>query len=589
MKIEKINFLQRMLYAPYEIEGTDIYNPPEGSSLDPYSDEYKEENNLFRRIDSVEQWIFNSYENRNLFRDLFKDVEFILWYLGSEFSLSEWEEIFNYCNSYFYRMELLNTFSLRKDKWVEKNDLNFSPFIILQLFNSSANINLAKEREINVNELKFKILQFFIDSIYEGKEIDLSLLLDLYLYLPSSPGVIQYDYQYEVKKMLRNYVIDFFSENKSENVFDLVLKKVSEQIDKSFDFSPFDVFNSYWEYSNKLRSIIINHYYKILERETLIGHYYDISGKENFFKAILSLTDSELTVFLNKYDFVSLFNDIKNATNIYNDGAKLRFHLGILTEYSLNYNKHRNEIPDYVLNSYKGIIKIKSEIIEPLEWNDIISDTFLFNTNFSERQLLSIIIIDLLKYKGSAYVPTYFDEIKNHLSFTELSFYQRKFPEIETIKNFDLISSFPKDLRGTGLGRAKIEAQLLLKYNFPDKAIKYTEYIESLGFQYYSSDIKELRFRGYLIIKDFDNAEKTLKLIPGEIYNLVGLLHYFKEDFSTSVKYFEQYKKRFKVLAKGDIITYSASLIKNNQNREAIILLEENLGNIQMNILFIRI
>lgn len=574
LKIENVNFLQRLLYVPYEIEGTDIYNPPEGSSLVPYSDEYKEENNLFKRIDSVEQWIFNSYENRNLFRDLFKDVDFILWYLGSEFSLSDWEEIFKSCNSDFYKLEFISTLSLKKDKWVESNDLNFLPFIISQLFNSSANINLTKEREINVNELKFKILRFFIDSIYEGKEIDLSLLLDLYLYLPSSPGVIQYDYQYEVKKMLRNYVIDIFSENKSDKVFDLVLKKVSEQIDRPFDFSPFDIFNGYWEYSNKLTPIIINHYYKILEQETLIGHYYDIGGKENFFKAISFFTNSELTTFLNKYNFISLFNNIESTNNIYNEGEKLRFHLGILTEYSLKYDKHRNEIIDYVINTYKSIIKLKSEIIEPLEWDDIVSDTFLFNTNFSERQLLSIIIIDLLAFKNDDYITDYFDEIKDYLSFTELSFYQKKFPENKSLKHFDPTSLFPKDLKGTGLGRAKVEAQLLLKYDLPDKAIKYVEYIESLGMEYLSNYIKEIKFRACLVLKDFDNAEKTLGTIPGVRDNLIGLFYYFKKDYPNSVKSFEKYKRFYRFLTIEDIINFSLALIMNNQPSDAIKLLE---------------
>lgn len=578
LKIENVNFLQRLLYAPYEIEGTDIYNPPEGSSLVPYNEECEEEKNIFKRIDSINGWIYDSYENRNIFQKLFKDVDFILWYLGSEVSLSEWEEIFKCCNSYYYRIEMSNIFSLQKDKLVEINDLNFFPFIIPQLFNSSANINLILAGEINVNELKFKILRFFIDSIYEGKEFDLSLMLDLYLFLPSSPGVIQYDYQYEVKKMLRNYVIDIFSENKSEKVFDLVLKKVSEQIDKSFDFSPFDIFNNYWEYSDKLKSIIINHYYQILARETLIDHYYYIGGKENIFKAILSLTNIELTTFLNKYDFVTLFNDIDNANNIYNEGIKLRFHLGILTEYSLKYDKHRNEIIDYIINTYKSIIKLKSEIIEPLAWDDIVSDTFLFNTNFSERQLLSIIIIDLLAFKNDDYITDYFNEIKDYLSFTELSFYQKKFPENKSLKHFDPTSLFPKDLKGTGLGRAKVEAQLLLKYDLPDKAIKYVEYIESLGKEYLSNDIKEIKFRACLVLKDFDNAEKTLKLITGEIYNLFGLLSYFKGNFLNSVQYFEQYKKRFKVLTKSDLISYSAALIRNNQHQEAINLLEENIA-----------
>ena len=559
--------MQRLLYAPYEIEGINIYNPSQDSSLVPFIKNLNEEKNIFVKIESTERWIFNSYENRNLFSDLFKDIEFTLWNFGDEFSKEDWSRIFNSNNSIFLRLHFLNNLLNHKDKWIYLNNLYFCPYIILQIFKSTTEIY-----ELDLNEIKYRILKYFIDSIYEGKNVDLAFLLDLFLFLPSSQGKTEYDYQYETKIKLRNYLIQIFSENKDKIDFELALNKIKEQIDKSNNFSSFDILSNYWEFSDELKNIIIGHYYKILELENLIDHYYDIDGKNNLFRAISHLNDYELDVFLNKYDFVYFFENItEDSKDVYNKGIKLRFHLGILTQYLLNNELKNERIIDYILNSYKKIIKIKSDIIEPLDWDDIVSDTFLFNSNFNEKQLLSIIIIDLLAFKDNNYISKYFNEIKNRLSFTELSFYKEKFPKNEEVVKFDLNSSFPKSLDYIGLGRATRETQLLLE-NFPDKAIRYVDYIENLGKGHSSNDVKKIKFRAYLILKDFDNAESTLHSISGNINNLIGTFYYFTEDFSKSVEYFE---KCSNFLTTDDIIIFSAALVKNSKPQDAINLLNQ--------------
>lgn len=579
LEFEKTNFLQRLLYAPYEITGIDIYKPPEGSSLVPFIEETVEEKNLFKKIESIEDWVYNSYENRNLFQNIFQDVEFILW--NFEFALAEWEEILKSCNSNYYKMELFNTLSLKKDKWTEYNNLILFPYIIHQLFNSSTNINLIKENELDLIEIKFKIAKYFIDSIAESKEENLIILLDLFLLLPASQSKFEYDYQYEVKKKLRDYIIEIFSGIKSKIVFNLVLDKINYQLDTIRDFSAFDIFSGYWEYSGELKNIIINHYHKILDEKIFTDHYYDIDGKENLFKAISELNKDELKAIIDKYDFITFYEkEAEKSESVYIEGAKLRFHLGILIEYALNNEKHRNEISEYIFKTYKSIIKIESEVFEPLNWDEIVYDTFSFNRNFNENQLLSIILIDLLSLKDRDFITKFFNEIKDYLSFTELSFYQRKFPNIIEIKDFNLSSSFPKDLTFTGLGQAQVEAYLLLKNNLPDKAIKYVDYIESLGGEYSSKEIKEIKFRAFLLMNNYDNAEITLRTIPGVIDNLFGLFYYFKKDYANSVKSFEKYKRLHRFLTKEDTINFSAALILNNQPEDAIKLLvdikEEN-------------
>lgn len=573
---ENSNHLQRLLYAPHQIKGIDISNPPVGSSLVPFSENETYENNIFDYIKSIVGWINNSYEISNLFHDLFKDVEFILWIFGKEFSNSEWQDILDSCDSIYYRYEYLNTITQKKDKLVELNTLEFFPHIILDLLNSSTNINHFKDSSLDIIQINSRVVKYFVDSIIEIKDAELNVIIDLYISLPPSPSLFSYDYQYQTKKNLRDHIIDIFSKYKSKTLFDILFLKVNEQINTSNSFSIFDIFIDYWEYSTELKNIIIDYYYKLLDEQIFSYHYYDLNGKENLFKAISFLNQSELKDFLNKYDFISYFNEATEETaDLYYYGSKLRFHLGILTEYSINHSEDKSDISDYVLNSYKNIIKNKSKDINPLLWDKIVSDTFLFNTNFNESQLLSIKIIELLRNRNADFITKYFNEINEHFSFTELAFYQKSFKDNREIKNFDLYKASPPNLANTGLGWAQREAYLLLKLNFPIEAIKYVEYIESLGEKYYSNEMKEIKFRALLLIKNFIDAEKTLKTVQMPKDHLWGLYYYFQNKYSDSVLSFEKYKNSIVIMDKYEVVNYSAALIQNNQPQDAISLLEK--------------
>lgn len=584
---ENSNNLRRLQYAPHQIEGIDISNPPVGSSLVPFVEDETHDNNIFNHIKSILGRIDNSYEISNLFHDLFKDVEFILWIFGKEFTSTEWQDILDSCDSIYYRYEFLNIISQKKDTLVELNTLSFFPYIILNLLNSSTNNNLFKDSSLDIIQINSRVLKYIVDSVVEIKEAELNVIIDLYLSLPQSPSLVSYDYQYQTKKNLRDHIIGIFSKNKSRTLFDILFSKVNEQLKSHNNFSIFDIFIDYWEYSIDLKTIIVDHYFKLLDEQIFSYHYYDLNGKENLFKAISFLNQSELKDFLNKYDFISYFDKAtEETTDLYYYGSKLRFHLGVLTEYSINHTENKSDIPDHVLNCYKHIIKNKSVDVNPLLWDKIVSDTFLFNTNFNESQLLSIIIIDLLKNKEANFVTEFFNEIKEYLAFTELVFYQKAFKDNSEIKNFNLNLAFPDDLKNTGLGLAEREAHLLLKFDFPEKAVKYVEYIESLGKKYLSNEMVEIKFRSFLLLKEYEKAEDTLNAIMTNKDNLLGLLYYFKDDFRSSVECFERYKRNVPHMGKYDIINFSAALIQNNQHPDAIKLLEESRDKFQNEYLF---
>lgn len=580
--IEDLNYLLRLQYVPYEIKGENIHNPKESSRLVAF-DERKKQNditNCFEMIDRTTQ-CYDSFEYWHYYKELVAEVEFVFQRFNEIIEFREWQNIIDSVDSGIYKY-YFSIFVLSTPQYIIKFDsIKLAPIIIKKVFDLRDEYAFQEQTLVNIELLKEELIKDYILWINDQSEEYFKLLLDLYFYLPlkeSSFGTGSYP----LKNRIRNFVIDTVINYLNEHEVSEYFFEVFENPQNKIDFTTYDLLTAYGqinsEVENKIANIIVNAYMELINGEHFYSSFFDLNGKGNLMYCfnhldIADIRNKLLTIDF-KHEFSALREDEPADTGKYCMlSKKLRFHLGILAMFSVEHNRveFAEELGEYLLNNFQYFKLYSLNGSSPLSWDEALQDTFTISDNkaFNNRQLLVFFISRILDTNPNA--DRYIQSIKNRISYSEAVILTQNVRVMSEL-DIELEQLFPADLNGTGLGMAEREANFLVRAGYPEKALKYIEYLKQIGQNYQSLAHRKvywslLEFQALLNL-DLDKSIELIETLPedGQIMAWKGLAYYLQKNYPAAEWCFNIYLKNNKPSLQA-VVNYSAVLIETNNDR----------------------
>jgi len=227
-KIDDLNFLHRLKYVPYEIQGENIVNPNEDSRLIAYDPNYYDNLNIFDRLDQINR-NFDNFEFNSYYSRLMKEVPFIFRNFKSIFTTQQWEDIFEkkFSNIFIY---YFSDYILSKNsKLLDFKSLRIAPLVVEKIYGINVPFNERNENAIFSDDFKIELLQFYLDYISEKNSTHFNLMLDLYFYL--SHQQVMSNNNINLINKFKNKVIDELLQYMNEDIYrNLLLKRLEGYI-----------------------------------------------------------------------------------------------------------------------------------------------------------------------------------------------------------------------------------------------------------------------------------------------------------------------------------------------------------------------
>ncbi|SDJ86532.1 tetratricopeptide repeat protein [Natronincola ferrireducens] len=572
-RIGDLNFLSRLKYVPYELEGENITSPVKNSRLVAYKSNYYDNLNIFDRLDKVNR-CFGNFEFNHYYSKLIKEISFIFRYLRNLFTVEQWEEIME-TNSNIY-LYYFSTYVLdRKDKLLQFKSIHIAPLIIDQMLIIEEPHYERNKNHLFTEDFKVELIQFYLEYIRGNNSAHFSFLMDFYFDLSRQQGMNNKDTTL-VKKIKDKVVTELGKYVDQDNYRNILLEALNTFPVKD-NFYLFDILSYCNGSNNELRDrmvdLIIQRYLEILSTDDFYSNYYDFKGINNLLAAIDTIRaneDNSKGIFI---DWAKRLRAVGEEDKIdwhqyFLVAKKLRFHLGVLCKFIVICGWHDN-IGNYILDTFKQLKKIKIQEASPLSWEEILYDTIRIPANdiLRNEEILTFHIVKLLEAKDSLYVKNYVEEIVNYLNYFEAILF----------KDLIYIKKDPdKNLEAISLGMAIKSAYFLLNNENPIEALHYVNFIEDnlsgkITYFHEHDYLNLLKYYCFINIKDYDKAMEAANKIQDKSKSIpkIATVQYFKKNYSLAKQLFEKHLEDYKPEIE-TIVNYSAVLISMDMNKEAI-------------------
>ncbi len=576
-KIDDLNFLYRLKYVPYEIQGENIVKPNEDSRLIAYDSNYYDNLNMFDRLEQINR-NFGNFEFNGYYSRLVKEAPFILRNFRDIFTTEQLEDIpeekFTDGFIYYFSEHILS----KTSKLLDFKSLQIAPLVIEKIYGINVPFNERNGNAIFSDEFKIELLQFYLDYISEKNAAHFNIMLDLYFYL--SRQQIMSNNNINLINNFKNKVIDELLQYMNEDIYRNLLLERLEAYSLSDNLYLYDLLV---RINNKeLRDIftvlIIKNYLKVLSSEKFYSHYYDLKGVENLLRSIDNVRTNE--IYKNKLfiDFINCFTPMGTHTHnidwskYFSESRKLRFHLGVLCLVIKDYGWDTNLV-EYVLDTYKHIKVLDFGGHNPLSWEEIVQDTFRIpgNSILKNEEIITCHIVELLKEKDNRYITDYIKVIKDNLSYFEIILLNKSLRDDINIEN-EPVTNIENISRGMALSNA----YFLLNNGCPVESLLYINYAERISsdkrIRIHDSDyLNLLKYYCYINTKEFKKAIEVADQIQDKSKSIprVATAHYFIKNYNRSKQLFESYFKNYEPDIEA-IVNYSAVLISMDKTQEAI-------------------
>lgn len=576
-KIDDLNFLYRLKYVPYEIQGENIFNPNEDSRLIAYDPNYYDNLNTFDRLEQINR-SFDNFEFNSYYSRLIKEVPFIFKNFNSIFTIQQWEDIIEKKSSDIFIYYFSNYILSKTSKMLDFNSLHIAPLVVEKIYGINVPYNERNENAIFSDDFKVDLLQFYLDYISEKNSTHFHLMLDLYFYL-SRQQVISNNNINLINKF-KNKVADELLQYMNEDIYRNLLLERLEVYSSIDNFHIYDLF--FYSTNNKelrdiFTDIIIRNYLQLLRSEKFYIKYYDLKGIKNLLMAIENARTNE--IYKNKLfvDFTKCFDLVTTNNNIdwskyFSISKKLRFHLGVLCLVIKDYGWDTNLV-EYILDTYRQVKLLNFEGHNPLSWEEIVQDTIGIPIKgiIKNEEIITYHIAELLKDMDSSYVRDYIKVIEGNLSYFELVLFSISLKDIINIKNKPL-----DDVKGISRGIALLNAYFLLNNGYPMEGLTYIDYAENVssnkGISIHDNDyFNLLKYYCFINIKEYKKAIEAADKIKDKRKSIprVATVQYFMKNYVLSKQLFESHFNNYDPDIEA-IVNYSAVLISMGMSKEAI-------------------
>lgn len=586
-KIEDLNYLRFLMYVRYIQQGVDIYDPPEDSHLGRYREENFDNLNEFDKLKKYLYAFEKSIETASVCEKLYPEIEFYIFLF---------EEANNYSNFYKILTENNSVYVKTKIYWLlEKNPeyiLYFTPqvfnYYIIHLLISLHEPYVLKNNILSeFQQIRYSAIIKYLNLIPSTSISYFNLLLDLYFFLPNSLGNTYYERSFSIKWRLRSYLITRLPELIDKDNKNLIIKYYQDR-EANHDFEVYALLISCRSFIPNFYSLILEKYSSLMSMGNFYYRYFGVIGITNLAIALNETLKGKWKDYL-FIDFIKMSSDADaQSEKYYTMGSKLRFHLGVLsTLIDNNYSSEKSEIADYILESYKYFRNQNNNDENLVSWNVIVSDSFVYdfeNKYLKIDNLLTYKIVSILKQNRSSKEQfVYFTQLKPTLTFLEKVIFVNELGFENERKSLTTNSIDKKEMVGTGVGWARINAFILSKFGYYREALKYISYIRGISKKYrrdnlYNDNVIALKFEAYIGLKHYGRAKNVLKEFSAmsTITSYEGLIYYLKGDYQNARTCFDNYLRNNEP-SLFEIVNYSATLIKLGDNLNAIRLIERHI------------
>lgn len=576
-KMDDLNFLYRLKYVPYEIQGENIVNPNEGSRLIAYDSNYYNNLNRFDRLEQINR-NFGNFEFNSYYSRLIKEVLFVFTNFKGIFTTQQWEDILEkkFTDGFIYYFS--NYILSKTSKLLDFKSLHIAHLVVEKIYGINVLFNERNENAIFSDDFKIELLHFYLDYISEKNPTHFNLMLDLYFYL--SRKQIMSNNNINLINNFQSKVIDELLEYINEDIYRKAVLERLEADPLTDNFYRYDLFVRINNMESKdiFTDLIIKDYLQILRSEKFYSHYYDLKGVENLLNAIDNARTKETYQDKLFIDFINCFASMASHTHnidwnkYFLTSRKLRFHLGILCLVIKDHGWDTSLV-EYILDTYKQIKVINFEGHNPLSWEEMVQDTFRIPGNdiLKNDEILTYYIAELLKDMDSVYVKDYIKAIESNLNYFEIVLLNKSLKGIIDIENEP-----PINIENLSIGMALSNAYFLLNNGCPVESLMYINYAERISIDkriitHDSDYLNLLKYYCYINTKEFKKAIEFATQIQDKSKSIprVATANYFKKNYNISKQLFESYFKDNEPDIEA-IVNYSAVLISMDMSKEAI-------------------
>jgi len=562
LKIDDLNYINRLRYIHYQIQGIDVTNPSENSNIVAYSTrEYS--NDILENLYVLEHLY---HEVERTFVKLAPEVSFSLYYLNQEITPAIWGEILSDCDSFYYKYELYIHLSLIPVSpcILDFKSLRIAPWILILLSGLRPPRMVENLESVGYVKISEDLFEQYIDNIDDGSPEYRKILLELYFHLPTDEDL--FDKAISTKKQRDTLIAKLLE----------IIRRPGQEITSSCfdrfksrrikeDFGVFDLLNQAGNYAE----FILGEYLTLLQTDCY-QRYYSFNGKENLFIAFRQLDVEQIKqLFICPQEYLAVTSEREN----YTQQRKLRFHLGILSLYLLQNQTSSNfdSIANYVLTTFRAVKQIVVENSKCFSWYDISFDTFNVRRDIYDKQaLLTYCICKILKNKDDEFKKTFFCDVKTNLSLVEAVLLK----EEAKIDNVSIEEFLGEDILDNA-GHLPKDAFVLIRTGYPEYGLKFIEAIKARR-KIYDDVIRNMEFEALVSLQRFSEARSLLSQFQDKRrnYSKEGLLLYFEGKYNEAEMQFEELfrKEQPSVF---DVVNYSAVLLRNEKHTEARVLLEQ--------------
>jgi len=577
-RLDDLNFMNRLRYVPYELEGENIFTPGDGSRLIAYIPGHYDNINIFDRLREIDMF-YGNIEFHIYYSKLIKEISFVFTYFDCFFTAQQLEEIICEKRSNIYMYYFSNYIINKNHKLLEFRSVFIAPLIIERILMFYSNYYRDDKHYIFTEDFQVELLKFYISYIREYSLEHFEFILDLYLYL--SRKQIMNGKSANLLKNVKSLVIDelfyYIDDNKYLDILNERLG--SHNVDDNFHF--FDLFSQYkgnnTDFISKMAALIIRKYIKLLNSDKFYSSYYNFKGMENLLKALAVLKSDRGCANELYIDFSQIFNSLNSEkgfdwSKYFSASRKLRFHLGMLCLF-IEKQELDLDILYYVLNSFKQLKAFNIREHSPLSWEEMIQDSFGIYSNYTiaNEEILAYQIFKLLLNKDDSYIKEYVECIKDNLEFFEVILLNKVFRGRIFVE--EVIAKDVKDIR---LGMAMKNAYFLINNSYPSEAVAYIEYIEEILQKnkrtiFENDFLNLLKYYCFINVKEYDKAIEAVNEMSDKRKNAhrIATVEYLRENYHIAKQLFEKYFKNEKPEIEA-IVNYSAVLISMGMNKEAI-------------------
>lgn len=562
-KIDDLNYINRLRYIQYQIQGMDVTNPTEDSNVFAYNAQQYNNNDVFGQLHSIEHFY---HEVERVFAKLAPEVSFALYYLDQDITPEIWGQILDDCNAFYYKYSIYHHLSFMpvSSSILDFKFLHIAPWILILLSGLRPPRMVENLESVGYVKISEDLFNHYIDNIDDGSATYKEILFELYFHLPTDENLfgkmanIREQRQILITKLLE--IIKRPGQELSPTCLDrFKSRRVKE------DFGVFDLLTQAGNYAE----FIIEEYLTLIQTD-FYQNYYSLNGKENLFIAFSQLDGEKIKrLFINLQNYLTVSSKEKG----YSKGRSLRFHLGILSLYLLQNQTCPNfdSIANYVLTTFQEAKKMVAEKSEFFSWFDISFDTFNIRRDVYDKQaLLTYCICKVLERGDIEFKRTYFNDIKSNLSLVEVVLFNKE-AKIDSI----IIEEFLGEDILDNAGHLQKDAFILIRTGYPEYGLKFIEAIKQRG-KTYDDIAKNLEFEALVNLKRFSDARCLLSQFQDKHrnYSKEGLLLYFEEKYYEAEMVFGEFFKNQQPSV-FDVVNYSAVLLRNEKHTEARILLEQ--------------